>query len=63
MYLMVLEVVLLGIVVFIIAPILLVGPSIIGLYFLCFNRTTAVLEHIPHLCWSAPTADLCYDQT
>lgn len=65
MYLMVLEVVLLGIVVFIVAPILLVSPAVVRLSSstTLSNLTTVILEHISHLCWSAPTTNLFHDQT
>jgi len=64
MYLMVLEVVLLGIVVFIIAPILLVSSVTTSLYCETLsNLPTVILEHIPHLCRSTPSTNVFHNQT
>lgn len=62
MYLMVLEVVLLGIVVFIVAPILLVSRAVNSIDLWQFlTLMTVIMEYIPHLCWSASTAELFRD--
>lgn len=63
MYISVLEVVLLSFVVFIIAPILFVSETRpqSNHNYLMF-RLTVVLEHCPHMCWTAPTTNELYDQ-
>lgn len=64
MYLMVLEVVLLGFVVFIVAPILFVSQHhISSLFGDVMFYILALLEHIPGMHRSTPTPDNINDQT
>ncbi len=59
---MVLEVVILTLVVFIVAPILFVRFHSLALSILLLTYRTAILEHLPHVSWPSPTAESWHDQ-